>query len=349
MIRQILPIALISSILILSGCAERNNPVTPDEPALVLISQTQTPGWANGLAVSGNIVFIADGEQGITIWDVSNLSNPVCIDNIRTVTDAKHVAYAELSKVVVVHEQGYVTAYKWTPDSTRWIVQIQEEGMSDIDIYESAVDDIAIGIADPNQVTGSFRIQLIRPDPDFPDDWWDDSVTESLTGESGPITGYTGLHMDIADSCVYLAHGQLGFDIAKVEINSGISFTLLGNSDTYGCARDIGLNGTKTHAVVADLAGGIQIFDVTDKNNPSPVGSLIPDGVGDAERVVVAGDTAYFIDRYDGLFAVDIRHPEEPVLITKYDLPAPNDIYVSENHIVYVVDQDIGLVILSWR
>ncbi|MCF7810181.1 hypothetical protein K9N50_04240, partial [bacterium] len=60
------------------------------------------------------------------------------------------------------------------------------------------------------------------------------------------------------------------------------------------------------------------------------------------------GDTAYFLDKYDGVFAVDISQPEEPVLIAKYNLPAPSGIVIREDNTVFVSDLDLGLIVLEW-
>jgi len=43
------------------------------------IGEYDTPGSANSIFVSNNIVYVADGESGLQIIDVSNLQNPALL------------------------------------------------------------------------------------------------------------------------------------------------------------------------------------------------------------------------------------------------------------------------------
>lgn len=42
---------------------------------LIKISSYKTPGYAWGVGISGNYVYVADGDAGLRIIDVSNLQN----------------------------------------------------------------------------------------------------------------------------------------------------------------------------------------------------------------------------------------------------------------------------------
>lgn len=350
------PLAMILftvSILLLVNCAKRNPTQIPDNegPELTLVSQTQTPGWARDVSLVGDKIYIADDSHGVGVWDVSDLSSPTCVDTIHTTSNARHVEFAYESNVIVILETDYVTTIKNTPDTSKIVFQPNEPGISNIDIYERGLDNIIIGTVDPTESIGSFKIQIIHPDPDYPDDdWWLIDIYAYLLDNNGvAIVGYNGLELDIPNSCAYLANGQKGVDIAEVSINGdNIALSLLGNTDTYGYAEDISLCDDGIHVIVADGPGGLQIFDVSDKTNPVWVSGLIPSGVGDAEVVKVKGDTAYFLDKYDGVFAVDISQPEEPVLIAKYNLPAPSGIVIREDNTVFVSDLDLGLIVLEW-
>jgi hypothetical protein len=349
--RTLATILLAVSVIFLVSCAKRNPTQIPEPEGseFKLISQTQTPGFASGVSLVGDRLYTAEDERGVFVWDISDLSLPTIIDTIKTSTEARHIEYAYESNVLVIHETNYITAIKHTTDTSRVVFQPNETGVSNIDIFERGLDNIIIGIVDPDESRGSFRVQIIHPDPDYPDDWWLDDISANLLDINGvPILGYNGLEFDIPNSCAYLAHGQYGIDIAEVSLNGDlIALSLLGTVDTYGYAEDIALCDDGVHAVIADGPGGLQIFDISDKTNPVWVSGLIPSGVGDAIVVEVVGDTVYFLDRYDGVFAVDITNPEEPVLIAKYNAPAPTGIAIGEDNIIFVSDQDLGLIVLE--
>jgi hypothetical protein len=64
----------------------------PAHPALT--SFTDTPGEAQGLAVVGNLVYVADGSGGLRILDVTNRAHPVVVGANTAPLDARSVAVA---------------------------------------------------------------------------------------------------------------------------------------------------------------------------------------------------------------------------------------------------------------
>ena len=335
---------ILITALILAGCAKRNDPVSPQPagPEFILLSETQTPGIALDLCVVGDSLFVADDRFGATIWNISDPRNPVILDTFETVSSVKHLAYAELNKILFLVLTDIIYGYQFKPDTTRLMFSPHEVGVNEIQIYELSLDTVIIGISDAAE---GHRVYKTHPPSDTSSGgFWEDTgdVLKNIRG------AHRGFYMDIEDSYNYLANGQLGFQIARVQVVGGFSLEVVGNHDTYGEAQDVTLNGAKTHAIVADYAGGIQIFDIiTDKRNPIWVGELMIEKVSDVEEVAAVGDTVYFTDRYDGLFAADISNPEAPELIAEYFVPAPTGICVLEDHTVIITDSDKGILIFQ--
>jgi len=330
-------------ILTLSGCADRNDPVYPvEEYALVLKSQTQTPGWAQDVWVYGDTVFIADSEQGVTIWDASAIEAPMLIDTVVTFGSALGVKYAPQTGLLLVSTsaaQGGVTYYDLAEE--RRVNTLFDAGLEGFGFVELSSDTIVVAEVDRSE---GFRVFDVYFDP-LDSIWIDDDIRGAIGLPYGTVRG---LYFDFETA--YIANNQFGLTIAGITyspLNNDI--TLLGNVDTPGAARDVALNADGTVAVVADYQAGLALIDVSDKTNPSLISHLLPSGVDQAERVVTRGDTAYFIDRYNGMFAVDISIPEAPVLIGRYDTPTPTGIFVGENQTIYLSDEDLGLLILEWR
>lgn len=348
MLRLATALILFSAIVLLFGCAKRaDNPYIPPEPkpepVLTLISETQTPGWAKDVFLSGDTLFVADNRQGITIWDVSDLNSPSILDKILTATPTKHITYSALNEMVFAIEETRTTAYSMDSlivDEPKPLINPQEMGTVAIEIHDIDVDTVILCTTEPGE---GFRVYRTYPDPECVFGFWS---TLDLMNRRGD---YHGLHLEIDNARAYLANGQFGLDIVEVDVNLPITITLISNIDTYGSAMDIDLTDDNKYAVVADYTGGIRIIDITDETDPVLVGSLIPEKAGDVENVEVVGDTAYFTDKYDGIFAADISDPAEPIQIGHYNAPAPNNIFVREDHTIFVADEDRGILILNWQ
>jgi hypothetical protein len=341
--RRFTSLVLIIPVFILLGCADRNAPVTPSgEPELVLVGEVKTPGLALDLFVCGDSLFVADDMIGATIWNISDIHHPQLVYTYKTASRVKHLAWAPLNRILFTIQTDWIVGYQFKPDTIQEMFNPMEIGTFAIHIYELSIDTVIVAITDPMEGHYVYRTYPSDDTLDFP--YWVKSGTalKSIRGS------HRGFYMDIEDSTEYLANDQLGLKIARIKVVGGYELTPISSIDTYGEAYDVTLNGDKTHAIVADYAGGIQIFNVTDKTNPRWVGSLIPDKAADVDKVYAVGDTVYFIDRYDGLFAADIRDPEHPVLIGCYPAPAPTGLYVRQDHTIILTDEDRGILIFTW-
>ena len=300
-------LVVLAVILSAVGCAERNDPVYPEEEyALNLISQTPTPGWAKDVWVSGDTAYVADDEVGISIWDVSNP------DSVQ-LFEVFHVSAAAKSVRIVNTDSKPLMLVRWSGGHRFYDLNLRSyqfnfgsSGATDIYVNEIAPDSLHISTTDfKDDGLGILKLFYV-------DDWGWNNAQQKFSAPS--YGSYRGVCMD-ADT-TYLAHSQVGLDIIHVDYTTqgGFPITSLGNVDTPGSAYDVALNRDKTHAIVADFQGGIQVIDVTDQSNPRIVGSLLPEGADRIIKVEAVGDTAYFIDEYTALLAVDVSQPSQPRL-----------------------------------
>ena len=337
---------LILIIIIIAGCAQRNPPAGPTVYQLRLVSETQTPGWAKDLHVHGDTVFLADDDYGVTFWNIVDIESPLYIGRMVTFSDALYITYSPPSRMLFLGGLRGTDGYAIDSLSTQGegilpLLQLQEIGLTSIEVFDLEGDTVLLGVTDPWEalrVYKAFRDTSIAYDGN-----WNSFNMINLKGR------YYGMHMDIPENLIYGAQGQLGLAIIKITYENSLNLEVLGSIDTYGSARDVTLNREKSHAIVADYNGCIQIIDVTNKSNPVFTSELRIRNVADVERIEAIGDTVYFIDKFDGLFVVDVSVPTAPVLIAEYDAPAPTGLFVLEDHTVFLSDQDLGLIILKWQ
>lgn len=337
-------------LFIAVGCdTDESSPTQPaDEADFALLSRTVTPGWAEGIFVHGNTAFVADGEFGVTIWDVSDGSNPVLIDTILTNLYAQMVAFAPLTDLVLVGSRldkyyycyAGVEVYNFT--TKRRLFNLWDPGCEGFCFNELSPDTIVIAEVDRYE---GFKIVKAYYDSSY-GCWLENEYWGYMRFNYGTIRGLT---MD--NNYAYVGRHQWGLGVLEIDYSQPYEILIshIGSVDTPGAAGDVSLNGNKTHAIVGDYMAGIQVIDVTVKSSPTLVGSLQPDGVTHVERVVTVGDTTYFTDENNGFFAADVSDPEDPILIGKYYTPDPKGIFVTPDHTVYLADAILGLIILSWQ
>lgn len=334
-----------SGLMIVSftGCTEEQTPTSSngDKHGLDLVSISQTPGWAEDITVFSDTAFVADDEQGISIWDISDVTSPQFIKQIKTWNNVTQIEYASINRMLFTIEgikSQYICGYTFS-DTIQIIFQHYELGATGLSVYQEVIDTLIIAMSIPGQ---EFLIGKAVHEPEW--GGWLDYNYARLYG------AYRACFLDMVSDYAYLALGQFGFDIIQFDLDDfhEPQITHLSNVDTPGSAFDVTLNGSKTHAIVADYQSGIRIIDITDKTNPVIVGNLLPEGVDKAEKITAAGDTVYFIDRYNGVFAADISQPDDPIIIGYYQSPAPKGLFVREDHTIFLADETLGIVILSW-
>ena len=332
----------------IAGCTQENDnmPVGPTVYQLRLVSETQTPGWAKDLYVHGDTVFLADDDYGVTFWNIADIESPFYINRMVTFSDALYITYSPPNRMLFIGGLRGTYGYKIDSIATQGEdiipnMALQEYGLTSLEVFDLEGDTVLVGITDPWE---ALRVYKAFCDTSYYYyGYWNSENMINLRGR------YYGLHMDIDKNRIYGAQGQLGLDIIEINYDNDLDLTVLGSIDTYGSARDVTLNRDKTHAIVADYYGCIQIIDITEESHPVFTGELRIKDVADVESIVAIGDTVYFIDKFDGLFVVDVSEPDAPVLIAEYDAPSPTGLFVLEDHTVFLADQILGLIILKWQ
>jgi hypothetical protein len=343
--------ALCLALMILAGCS--SDKVVAPGPAshgFNLVSQTLTPGSAKDVWVVNDTAYVADDEQGVTIWDLSNLSHPVLVDTIPTMSltngwtlgQALAVGYSPVTGLLMVRSGGMgggvAIINRWTKEYQN---TIGSKGCVDFRFQEISLDSIIIAEVETDE---GYRFGVFINN-EF--GWWNPYVRNYQPHREM----YYGLEMD--GNYTYLAQGEFGLTIVQVDYSSPVgdySVTQLGTVDTPGSARGVALDRNKTHVLVADRYSGLQVIDITDKANPKIVGSILPESVKEVLKVRAVGDTAVFIDNKNGVFAVNASVPRDPVLIGDYRMPAPAGLFIRANDkTIFVADEVLGLLIFSFR
>ena len=325
-----------------------SDPANPQYTGLV-----NTPGDAMDIAVSGDYVYVADGEAGLQIIKLS--PSPHIEVTVDTPGDALDVAiqgnYAyvadgsggfqvirvslfpqivgELTEgagsnaVAVSGDYAYIaggSSFQVIDISTPEEPQIV--GTHAVASYY--VDDIAI--QEPYVFVGGIMLEIFDTSiPSSP------QLVATVTTGGGSCLATVGHHVfsNWDDS-----RGLVIVDFSSVEIPPVLAAVELPDQ-----GRDVFLR--DGYAYVAMEDSGLQILDVSDPADPQLSGAV--DTPEMARSVKVTGDYALVADGLSGLQFIDISTPSSPQILGAVTTPgAASDVWVEDNYAFVTDGQDIS-------
>jgi len=262
-----------------------------------IVGSCDTPGTAIEVYIEGNYAYIADGNAGLQIIDITDKKNPNIVGSCGGNT--QH-AYAE--DVYVEGNYAYIAG----------------DGLQVIDITDKKNPNI-IGICETN-AHGVY-----------------------VKGNYAYVAGEDGLQiMDIADkkSPNIIGNYKLEYIIKK---------------EATEWVNDIYVEGNYAYIAVFNSEMGLRIIDITDKENPSIIGSCDNTPLK-VYGVYVEGNYAYITDKEGGVFIIDKTNKEKLYIVGivgsrntpggGFDIFGGLDIYVEGNY-AYATTWDPGFIIID--
>jgi hypothetical protein len=284
-----------------------------------------TPGYAKDLFVVGDYAYVADGQAGLQVIDISDPTQPVIVGSRDTDKYAYGIFVQDSIAYIADGATGTGGFKIFDVRNPNSIVALGKN------TYISAYDVFVINRGDSTFLLIAAREKLQIED--IADPLW-----PSLKGRcETPGTAY-GVHGD--NNYAYIADEQMGLQI--MDIGELTDPEIIGSCDTPGKALDVFVSGD--YAYVADGREGLQVIDISNPEEPEITGTCNTPGY--ANRVFVYGDRAYIADGSEGVQIIDISDPSAPSIVGECDTPYANGVFVTEDYI-YVSDRDDGVVIIE--
>jgi len=319
---------LLIFLFFIISCKKPPEPLKEKE--FVLILEYPLKGYAQGLFLKDSILFVADGQGGLVILNISSLPDSI--------------------KFVSQKETGYNAKSVCVKDFFAFL------GFDDINRKGIWVYDIS-DLKDPKFVTSdeglAYVYDISVPSQDthylyLASGYW--YYIEDLSGlpyyisfakRYHPPGKVRGLFSD--ENYVYLACEQMGVVIFPSLIpDVPDSEAIISWIDTPNNARDLVVKNNKIF--VADGYGGLYIIDISDVKNPFFVSKLSLPGY--SQKIEVDDEKVYVACGSGGVFGIDIKNINKPCIYAVYKTPYAYDIEINENYI-FVADRDRGIIILS--
>lgn len=289
-----------------------------DEWELQIVGTSITVGQAQTVANSGTYAFIADAENGVSVFDISNPVFPVSVglfDNGGIVGD-----------LIIENTNAYLA--HWGRGLTVLDISNPAEPES-IGAYNTAGSIIDIYKIDNYIYAADFFNGLVILDISN----LDSIYQAGFAAQIGVIS------VAAIDSVIYSGVQSMGlvtYSLADI-LNPVVMDTDAISTD----CNDIVIY--ENYLLLACGQAGMLVYDITDRLNPDSVTAINTEG--SLNRISVRDTIAYLADGENGLVAVNISDPENLNIIQTMDTPGIASGVGFSPDFVLVADRGLLLVV----
>jgi hypothetical protein len=326
---------LITGMILMYGCGkpQEAESLVPDDISggFTIKKKFPTSAYAQDVIKKDNLLYIAQGEGGLTIIDVQDPLNPQTVSVVSEGVRGYSTRIAMKDTVVYLASGSF---------------GVNVINVSNPEAPVVTVSNLNMKPARNLLVKGNYMFTAISEQgvriseisyPTYPD----------IRG--GMSTNGYAHGLDISQDTAYLfvACGEMGlslFDITNFQEGFG-NYRVVGWGDTPGYAEAVEIDDDNSLAYMACGTAGLQIVDYSDTNNVVIVGSY--DGPGYAKSLVYKDHMVYMAAEKGGLQIIDVSNISNPRLIGLVETEYALGLTVDEPYI-YVTDETDGLVVVSF-
>lgn len=318
--------------LILFSCGTPNEPesIIGGDGGYKIVSKYATSGYAEDIILKDSLAYIAQGQGGLIIINVSNPKAPKFV--------------SELTYGL----RGY--SYKLANKDSVIYLAAGTFGVSTVNVKDPAnpvitQENRAIAPSKNFHIMGSYLFTAVSEeginitkitDPAHPD------IRQTFF-----VPGYAQGVCTSADSnFLFIACGEVGFTIFDIsDFQDGYNiYPVVGWLDTPGYAEDVTIHPDLPVAFLACGTGGLVIVDYSDTANVKIVGSFNTGGY--AKEVMYKDNKVFVTTELRGLQIFDVTNLTSPVRLGTVQTQYALSVAIDDNYI-YVADEQEGLVVIS--
>ncbi len=321
-------------IVILFGCGKPNDPeslIPPDvSGGYKIVKHLQISGWAQDVLKKDTLLYVAQGEGGLLILNVSDPENPQTVS------------------VTIKDVRGYCTKLAMK-DSVVYLAAgtfgINVLDIADVSAPYVTVSNLNVKPAKNLFILGDYLYTAISEqgigicDISYP-------TQPDIKGTIFTVGFAYDLIVTADTNRIIIAGGEMGmsiYDISAIVNGYGV-YRLMGWGDTPGNAEALIVEEEQSLAYLACGTAGLQILNYADTANIHIVGSY--DGNGYAKDLVKDGNKIYMATELSGLQVYDVSNVTNPLLIGVVDTEFALGLAYDDKHI-YLADDIGGLIIIS--
>ncbi|MCK4414117.1 MAG: SUMF1/EgtB/PvdO family nonheme iron enzyme [Candidatus Eisenbacteria sp.] len=331
----------LGAAIVLAGCAEQELYEPPASPFRVA-GRVPLQSEPQDVAILGNYAYVAAGQGGLQVVDITDPSDPELVFGLDTPKFAEAIAVAR-----TFDDDGSVRDIAFVVEGTEGILPFDITSVPDtlIDLRQgtSAYAGNSVCVRPPEYVGDPYVLFLA-------DSWR--AITGFVSAPDNP--GFLdqrvravphGYSQDLALSedgtHLYVADDEMGVTILDATGVFDRRLEVIGNTDTPDNAVGIAIEGD--YIFVADDDAGLQILEIGPDYLPELITALpLP---GDCIDIAVCDGVAFITAEDAGLHVIDVRDPYHPSELGNVPLTWAVAVAVGEGNIVCVADEEEGIVL----
>ena len=198
-----------------------------------------------------------------------------------------------------------------------------------------ATDDLQPAIAIADLAVADDTLYLIVDDFHRVGPMFTVDVTDPTSPSGAADTDFEATALDVSNGYLFAVEPRA---LQVYDLSESLAPVLVGSAPVPGECRDIDVDGDLAF-VVSEIgndhpSGGLHIYDVNDKANPTLIGSL--ERFAFPKAVAVQDSFAYIADR-GYLSIVDVSNPSLPIQVGEFHIPShgPKAIAVAGNTVLW--------------
>jgi hypothetical protein len=290
------------------------------------ISSLNTSGSSQSVVVSDDrdgLAYLADGDGGMKVIDVSNPLNPVLLHTVDTPGFSSDVALSGNMAYVADGNSGLQIIDITDPFSTTPSI------VGFVDTPGNAVD---VSVVATLVFVADSEAGLRIVDANIPN-------APQIIGVQDTLTLCQSV--EVSGDYAYVADGIEGLRVLNVSDpeNPWIIGGVKGRS--WSNATDVEVHGTK--AYVTDSGNGLHVVDIANPSNVLEIGHV--ETTGEAMHVSVSGSVAYVADSTSGMQLIDVADSSNLITFGNIDFQENALSTFVTDELVYVAAADGGLLL----
>ena len=295
--------------------------VSSDSFLMANVGHTNNGSSARNVAVVGNYAYLANLEDGIRVYNVSDPANPLNVRHVVTNPRAVDIAVSG-NYLYLANRQDGLRIYSISDPS------------NPISTSQTNNGGLAFGVA----VLGNYAYLANNTDG---------LRIYNISNPANPVnvshayTGSEALDVAVSGNYAYVANYSDGLRI--YDVSNPSNPINVGHTNNGGTANAVAVAGN--YAYLANYDDGLRIYEISNPTNPVNVAHI--DNGGFASAVAVAGNYAYLANQSDGLRVYDVSNPTNAVNVGHTNNGAyAFGVAVSGNY-AYLANEADGLRIYS--
>jgi len=332
---RLLILALLA-IGIIAGCGKPKDPevIQPEDNSggYKIVAKLATAGSAQDVEKNGDLLYLAQGEGGMVIVNVSDPEHPEILTQV-----IEHVS-GYSAKITLQDSIAYLAAGTYgitvvdagnpfMPGINQWYLAIVKPAKS----FELMGDFLFAALSG-----GGIQVIYVKKNIGVPD-----------TRSNIVTPGYaTGLTISPYDSTMFAACGEMGLAIYDLSVfdDGYANYPIHGWCDTPGYAEEVALNYDESLAFLACGTEGLQIINYADTANIHLVGSYATEGY--AKELKYEDQRIYITAGAQGVQIIDVSSVSAPMVLGVIETENARGFDMDEDYL-YVADEVEGLIIIS--